>query len=64
MYILQENQELSKTSLLAKEYFASTHWNAAAIFAPINNIIFYKDIDPISGGIEKSIYIYKSMFLC
>ncbi|XP_011161845.1 ubiquitin carboxyl-terminal hydrolase CYLD isoform X2 [Solenopsis invicta] len=47
---LVENQELSKTSLLAKEYFASTHWNAAAIFAPINNIIFYKDIDPISGA--------------
>ncbi|XP_025988936.1 ubiquitin carboxyl-terminal hydrolase CYLD isoform X3 [Solenopsis invicta] len=54
---LVENQELSKTSLLAKEYFASTHWNAAAIFAPINNIIFYKDIDPISGGIEKTSFL-------
>lgn len=62
MYILQESQELSKTSLLAKEYFISTHWNAAAIFTTVNNILPYKETDPISGNVEKSIYIYKSIF--
>lgn len=48
------NQELSNTSLLTKEYFISTHWNAATIFATINNILPYKETDPISGSIEKT----------
>lgn len=58
IYTLQERQELSKTSLLVKEYFTSTHWNAATIFANINNILPYKETDSISG-IEKS----KSTFI-
>jgi len=56
VYILQETQELSKTSSLAKEYFISTHWNATTIFTTINNILPYKETDSISGSIEKSIY--------
>ena len=54
--ILQESQELSKTSLLTKEYFSPTHWNAATIFTTINNILPYKETDSISGSIEKSIH--------
>ncbi|KYN11883.1 Ubiquitin carboxyl-terminal hydrolase CYLD [Trachymyrmex cornetzi] len=50
---LVESQELSKTSLLTKEYFIPTHWNAATIFATINNILPYKETDSISGSIEK-----------
>ncbi|XP_028046618.1 ubiquitin carboxyl-terminal hydrolase CYLD isoform X2 [Monomorium pharaonis] len=54
---LVESQELAKTSLLAKEYFISTHWNAAAIFATISNIIPYKETDSITGGIEKTSFL-------
>jgi len=61
VYILQETQELSKTSLLAKEYFISTHWNATTIFTTINNILPYKETDSISGSIEKSIYLINSL---
>ncbi|XP_071639061.1 ubiquitin carboxyl-terminal hydrolase CYLD isoform X1 [Temnothorax longispinosus] len=53
---LVESQELSKTSLLAKEYFSSTHWNAAAILATINNILPYKETDSICG-IEKTPFL-------
>lgn len=53
---LVERQELSKTSLLAKEYFISTHWNASTIFADINNILPYKETDSISG-IEKTLFL-------
>lgn len=55
-YIFQESQEVSKTSVLAKEYFISTHSNANVTFATVNNIYPYKaESDTISGNIEKSI---------
>ncbi|XP_011867999.1 PREDICTED: ubiquitin carboxyl-terminal hydrolase CYLD isoform X2 [Vollenhovia emeryi] len=50
------SQELSKTSLLAKEYFSATHWNAATIFATINNILPYKETDSVSG-VEKTPFL-------
>ncbi|XP_077277307.1 ubiquitin carboxyl-terminal hydrolase CYLD isoform X2 [Temnothorax americanus] len=53
---LVESQELSETSLLAKEYFSSTHWNAAAILATINNILPYKETDSICC-IEKTPFL-------
>ncbi|XP_029178751.1 ubiquitin carboxyl-terminal hydrolase CYLD isoform X1 [Nylanderia fulva] len=52
---LLESQEVSKTSLLAKEYNISTHSNASATFATVNNIYPYKvESDIISGNIEKT----------
>ncbi|CAL1679254.1 unnamed protein product [Lasius platythorax] len=52
---LLESQEVSKTSVLAKEYFISTHSNANVTFATVNNIYPYKaESDTISGNIEKS----------
>lgn len=56
IYTFQESQEVFKTSLLAKEYFISTHSNASVTFATVNNIYPYKaESDTISGNIEKSI---------
>ncbi|GAB1864813.1 ubiquitinyl hydrolase 1 [Camponotus japonicus] len=52
---LLESQEVFKTSLLAKEYFISTHSNASVTFATVNNIYPYKvESDTISGNIEKT----------
>lgn len=52
---LLESQEVSKTSLLAKEYNISTHSNASVTFATVNNIYPYKtESDTISGNIEKT----------
>ncbi|CAL1679252.1 unnamed protein product [Lasius platythorax] len=52
---LLESQEVSKTSVLAKEYFISTHSNANVTFATVNNIYPYKaESDTISGNIEKT----------
>jgi len=54
---LQENQEISKTAALAKEYFIPTHWNATVMFATINDIYPYKiETEAISNNIEKGIY--------
>ncbi|XP_072743812.1 ubiquitin carboxyl-terminal hydrolase CYLD isoform X2 [Anoplolepis gracilipes] len=39
---LLESQEVFKTSLLAKEYFISTHSNASVTFATVNNIYPHK----------------------
>ncbi|XP_070169496.1 ubiquitin carboxyl-terminal hydrolase CYLD [Polyergus mexicanus] len=52
---LLESQEVFKTSLLAKEYFISTHSNASVTFATVNNIYPYKaESDTISSNIEKT----------
>ncbi|KAL6261106.1 hypothetical protein P5V15_008636 [Pogonomyrmex californicus] len=59
---LVESQELFKTSLLAKEYFICSRWNAATVFAAVNNIYPYKETaiskeDAISGSLEKTLLL-------
>ncbi|KAL0104750.1 hypothetical protein PUN28_016403 [Cardiocondyla obscurior] len=53
---LLKKPESLQTSLLAKEYFTSTHWSAAAIFAPVNNILPHKETNSVAG-IDKTLFL-------